>query len=281
MDLHVPHATVLHLQWYALCVYPPLLNNVNNLKSKCYKYFRALLLPYILLVSIVYAVDWMIGEDTSLGALLRAFSGTPGGHANAMWFVSAMFWVKILDSVAACYSKRWLLLTISIVFMVVFQLNDEAFLPRVFTYPFVAYPFFCFGLWMMQKLKVVEGKRLYWTLVPCIIIPFVAAWLLSDFDMYLLKFGGNVVVYYAVSIIGSMMIIMACKRWLNRSNELVLTLSKGSILVLAFHRLVLFAIPYGDNIYLAHIVAIATLLLFYFPIRYVQRYIPILVGGRR
>lgn len=212
---------------------------------------------------------------------MRAFSGTPGGHANAMWFVSAMFWVKVLDSVASAYSKRWLLLMVSIVFMAVFQINGEAFLPRIFTYPFVAYPFFCFGLWVMPRMKKVEGKLLYLALVPCFACPFVAAWLLLDFDMYLLQFGGNVIAYYVVSIIASMMILLASQRWLNKCNELVLTLSKGSILVLALHRVVLSLIPYGDNIYLAHVAAIATLILFYYPIRAAQRYVPILVGGRK
>jgi len=278
-------STCRYSLFVAVCLHhlpPHLLNNANAIRSKCYKYVKALLIPYFLLVLSVYAIDCLAGENLSTGGMLRILTGTPSGHAGSMWFVFAMFWVKVLDSVAGAYSKRWLLLAVSIVFMITFQIKGDAFLPRIFFFPFVAYPFFYFGLRMRAKIMAVDDKRqATWVICIYAISPFVVAGLFPEADMYRLKFCGNVVAYYVLGIMGTLMVLFACKRWLNRDNDVVQTLSKGSILILAFHKLVLWLIPYRDNVILVHLTAIATLLLFYYPIKAAQRYVPVIVGGRK
>lgn len=253
-----------------------------GLKTACLKCVRTLLVPYFLLVAIVYMADWLLlGIAIDGDLLVNALCGTPGGRANALWFVYAIFWVKLCDTVASAASLRWLLATACIGVMIACQLCGETFPPRAVTYPVAAYPFFYAGVRLRPAITAIGGKALLGVLALGIASPFVAASFFDDGDMYKSLFCHNIAAYYALGITGTMMPLLFCKRWLNKGNVVVTTLSKGSILVLAFHRLALYFIPYGDNVYAAHAVSVALLLALYWPIKVVLRYMPLLAGGRK
>lgn len=257
-------------------------NSIGDTKRACLKCVRTLLLPYFLLVAIIYAADWLLlGIAIDGKLLLGALGGTPGGRANAMWFVFAMFWIKLSDTIANAVSLRWALVAACLAVMTAYQISGTPFLPRAVTYPVAAYPFFYVGLRLRPYIAALSGKTLLGAMALGMASPFVAASCFADADIYKSLFCQNIAAYYTLGVMGTMMPLLACKKWLNKDNAVVVTLSKGSILVLAFHRLALYFIPYGDNVYLAHAASIALLIALYSPIKVMLRYAPTLAGGRK
>lgn len=110
--------------------------------------------------------------------------------------------------------------------------------------------------------------------------------------LYNADFGKMPILFYPGAFFGSISIILLCKLFKN-SNDVILTLSKGTIVIMGLHCAIFpylilfyhvkFKILYESsyNFLFETIIAFLTMFLLYKPIMWLQKYVPFLIGNRR
>jgi len=261
------------------------------------KNIRSLIVPYILLNALVlfaFLLPEMIIQNNYSRLLKMIFYFFVGyGHAPAgpCWFLICLFLIKIYSFfILKTSCKYQVLITIILpcIAFVFISIFGKSFAHNSLTSPlasFTSFIFFIIGFYLKQKDII---KKLQNTIViPTIIIAPILLYLFAEIQGYVnvVTFGNYPVLYYPQAFIGCFLIISICYLLNNFQSNLIITLSSGTLLILAFHGLIygyahrLFNFSYSafNNI----IVSILITIFLYYPIIFVQKYCPILIGDRK
>lgn len=268
----------------------------NSLFFQFKKIIKSLLIPYFLLVFIGYSIETVVktlSNDETGGSFISLLLGYPPGRVSPMWFVFCLFFVKCLDAICVCLcTKHWLrilfytFIIIAIPILIIYKVG----LPQSVTWFFVAYPFWITGRFLKNKkvkyLAMIVFKRLnnsfsYLAMLAAILLPIIAVRLNGYVDMYYCYFG-NMIFYYSFAIIVSLCLFIVFKRFLDIKCDIITTLSKGALVIVAFHRLVYWPCEvFKDYMFVRLLAPLLAIILLYFPIVFCMKYLPILVGNRK
>lgn len=153
-------------------------------------------------------------------------------------------------------------------------------LPNVLSQPMYAFPFYFVGSYLKKPILNASRKWLFAISALCAISPFVAASYYPFIDLHGAKFGDNIFLYYLFGIAGSLFVLGFCRLFADIKNNVVITLSTGSILVLALHGLIFRWVNIYTGMAFKLFIALAVMLVLYYPIKFVQRRCPIILGNR-
>lgn len=266
------------------------------------KNFNGLIVPFLLLSTLInfpYIVSNVSDEHrlfSLFAGLLLGFHSIDGmnGCMN-MWFVYCLLMVKIVFQCSVGRRITLLMLAVCIIGMVTYHFCGLK-LKWAVSNLLYAYPYFVMGYWFKQKNFIkqitVNIGSWQWNTVT---VAFVAATgVLALYNGIAYTYEGGVGKSLLVMIICSVVNILAIVRFAyiaqkNKSNY-VCIISKGSILILAFHLILLYpmrncVVHFLGETNVANIVAFALcsifICMFFVPvIKFVHKYIPILMGRR-
>jgi fucose 4-O-acetylase-like acetyltransferase len=289
--------------------------NGRDIKQEASHGIKTLLIPYVILYLILFAFD--IGVRQRIGAvkyngsrpifdliikpILGMFLGvgqrTPYSYMIDMhlWFLPALFCVKIIHRVIYTLVKGRLdyyLSSLGIVLILMFGLQfTQLFMPFSLSPALLTFPFFAVGNMMRHKntLKCLLCSKLCRILV--IPIGFIIVALVVPYngpaDTAFFRYGKDALLFYILGFTGILSTI-CLSSFYKKQNWFVITISNGTIILLAFHHLIslyltkmagLVGLPQSLTIKL--VISLLTLCVALIPIKFIQRFIPIIMGGRK
>jgi len=309
---HVPQYNTLEKQF--LCTFQmPLffflsgyLHKVpNNWKTGLKKYWETLIIPYILFQFIFYPY-WLVQRSQQEGlditnlkeSFLKPFVECIWGIPidGITWFIFALLLMKIIADLCLRIKYKNLaagfVCIIAIIFSCSFHLDDKVNVSFTIDSLFDLLPFFFLGYYVKQykENKQIEASfyvrlkniiySLSFMLISLIIIINVP-------DNYWIQR----IAFYVLGIVGTYFIIYFCKA-ISLSNKIVLTISRGTIILLGFHwmfigttNFVLEKLLYLDEgilytTFQAVLLVLAITAANYFIILFCEKYFRVLLGGR-
>lgn len=238
------------------------------------------------------ALAFLLGRQTGFGS---------GIGCQALWFVYTLFLAKC---VANIIGRRWIVhIIVSIIFLygaqVLSTTGVEAY--SSFANLLVAYPFFAAGFMVRSRytgavdraisaVRAMSNRKMLLIAASLMALVGLGAWLNGMVEMYNSKYGADMLLFMLNGLIGSVLVSLVCMRvgvadW----HGVVRLLSRGSILVLAWQIVFLFATDFialhagfdaVHNDLFTFAAAIIIYALFIPIIKFVIAYIPVLVGNR-
>lgn len=259
--------------WYNLMV-PMLIMAVANFVYAC----------------ILQLLDGTFEMKTIYWFVRNALFGMVSGY-GVLWFILTLVVLKIIFQ--NCPSKV-LFYSLTVVMMAlayVYNHSDLSDYPFFLNAPntvmdvFIAYPFFALGVWASEFRGLINE----WSNKVMLVFAFACALLLvwvSDLNnsyvgMYKCDYGGNMLWFLVGGIAGSI-IIFAASRLLGRASKSITIISRGTIIILGFHRLFIDLIRvFLPASYLDILLAAVIVMLFIPLITMTEQYFPLMVGKYR
>jgi hypothetical protein len=231
-----------------------------------------------------------VGYDTDISIMVD----------GPLWFLVGLFFVKIFHSIIIkfCKLNTWHYLLCTYIMIAWVYLIKKMEIDFYFSIDsaMLAFPFFAVGN--------ILGKRGIFKNTTIAKRQLVVFFLLGIFSLCLLinavpinghvdvngtLFGENIAVFYCIALIGIFATIFLSFLYV-KDYKIINILSKGAIVVMAFH-----GIPAGIifrliglrgedvviNPIIGMLVSTITLLLFIVPIIVIQKYVPVIMGGRK
>jgi fucose 4-O-acetylase-like acetyltransferase len=287
---------------------------------------RTLLVPYVLLYLIIYVywifIDFVFHRDiytfmpraggSSFFTLVKPIIGMLLGNgeyetpysmmlAFPMWYLPAIFFVRIFHKLIVVLSggknSRYfacLAAEIVLILLVKFVEQRTMRIPFCIDCALLMLPYFEFGN-ILRRFNLVKpydkDKKaiLLYLLIALtgLIIIFYTADIAGLGDINVFQYGNNLFLYILLGIVG-IITILAVSQFYTREFVLITMLSNGSLVILAFHVIL---IPYinmlsavlgfSSSIIYVLFLTILNIGLMIIPVNIIQRYCPILVGGRK
>lgn len=259
--------------------------------SELKKVFQTLFVPCVLYICIIALMYLGIGgKDPVFFRNLAFFNFTQLVAVFApicpLWFVVALILMRLLST------KKFTppILTFISVFVFIFCGSK----PSNYNYWMVmttllCYPFFYMGM-ILKKFDLVNRWNDYASKhkVVKLLILFVFAILLcrlglanGHVDMVQCIFGKNLLIFYFVSILISIILILICRSLLDVSSSLIETISNGTLLILALHfpMISFFRRLYSfDSPFSRFMLGVLIMILCYYGIILSKKHLPILLG---
>jgi fucose 4-O-acetylase-like acetyltransferase len=290
-----------------------------SLKKTLTKGLYGLIIPYIILYGLSFLV-WIpsrilwhkeLFENTSaikvlflkpiLGMLLGV--GYDTNYSTMMniplWFLVGLFIVKILHKLFLIMAKNNMKIYFSfnVIIILVILLLKHVSIDLWFSVDsaFLAFPFFSLGYYTHKTtsnkilLEKLTRNKMYGLLIAtagAVIAIFLSA-VNGRVDINQFNFGNNIFLFYITALFGISMVIgvsiIYCK-----NRFIINKIASGTVLILAFHGYAAAPIiriigMYSKELPL-HIgipISILCTLIMAIPIIFVQKYIPIILGGRK
>ena len=267
------------------------------------KNVKGLIIPFFLL-SILVNIPYIIDNITDTKRMVYLVGGITSGFHSVdgmygcmnMWFVYCLLLVKVLFQCFSNNSRNLILVTVAcIIGMAVYHLYDLN-LKWAVSNVFYAFPYFALGYWFKRKDMV----RRFVAHVGCwqqnmticalsIVSAFVATYNGIAYT-YEGGVGKSLLVFSLCSVVNMLFMVRMSYITQNYLKDYMRIISRGSILILAFHlvllyptkRLIIRILENNEGLQLgAFIIASILICAFFIPvIRFVQKHIPILIGKR-
>lgn len=257
---------------------------------------KSLLVPYAFLriCSFALLIPFILFTKLDVSNYLMDFIGgcgnSPGG---ASWFLLCFFCVKEIYYWIDKLNARLKWLTIIIMAIVSYILPYRLFWNL--DGALMAIPFFFIG----TQYKQFVSKVLYYFGNKSILLPtiflislvFVLTHLQGTVSIYDTIFGHYPLLFYPVAFVGITAVLLLSSK--TKNNKYFETFSKGSIVIMGLHGaiypyillvyrvLVRPAISNSTNLIIEVMISLFIMALLYYPIIWLQRYVPFLIGNRR
>jgi fucose 4-O-acetylase-like acetyltransferase len=295
------------------------LEKERNISKTLIHGIKTLIIPYVLLYMLIY-LTWLpsrivfhreIFEGKS--GLIELFLNPMAGIINAFglnkaewtivfgasWFLITLFYIKIVHAVIKKILKGksiiYLLCNVPVIMLLVMLKNNGTGTILHITNVLMAFPFFSFGYYIKEmkpftdRLRKIENDNFLKTLLAIMI--FLTIGFMSWYNGYgaidSINYGKNVFIYYVTAMLGIVLIIIL-STYYKQNNEIIKILSNGTLFIMAFELpfmgivLRLSGLQYQELGIIIHGgISTVALLLTIFPIKIVQKYIPIMIGGRK
>jgi fucose 4-O-acetylase-like acetyltransferase len=287
----------------------------DTLLNTVKKGLRTLIIPYFIFY-LIYYIWWLIKDlrfnefyykddfvRPILGMLLVDEKSISYAIMLAipLWFLVALFFVKLLFRIGLLY-KKWyisiLLLNVGAVLFVFFLKKTGLNIFFSIDSAIMAIPFYTFGFLIGNKpFKIHNHYNIFIKLLISIVFIFVGYTLchvngvvnISNFF-----YGKNLFVFYLNGIVGSIGIIFFSQLFSNIENKLLLYLGANTLIILAFHNIingivcrfyaflsmgVSFPEDKSFTIIEACLISLIVLLLSVIPIFIIRKYFPFIIQG--
>ena len=266
------------------------------------KNLQGLIVPYLLLcvlISVQYIIsnisDWHRMSYWLVGVLFGFHSIDGMAGCQSMWFVYCLFLVKVLFQLSATDKRRWALLVVCVLGMIVYHIYGIK-LKWAFSNVLYAFPYFMMGYWFKQKdiVKFVTLKLHDWRWNTVVGTSSILTAVVASYNGIAMTYEGGVgnslIIMALCSIVNIMAICRLSYAIQNFRVKEVSAISSGSILILAFHwrivciigRLVghfLKGYPAIECFAFA-VFALCICIVFIPIIRFIHQQLPILMGRR-
>ena len=263
----------------------------------------SLIIPYIffnILTFLIFTLPLLLlGKITTLGLETSFQQFLIGGSftfAGPTWFLICLFNIKLIS----CFIlklKIYLQIIISTVFPIL-ALVIEADLYFGLKPAFISIPFFVIGFHLkQQKLieKIKDQFSLEFTLfLTSFFLLVIGNNIQGRVDIYKGILGEYPWLFYINALIGCFMVIMLCRMLNGIKSKFIRTISSATIVILGLHIFIngyvyKFVAKFGILIYsefqinlpVLILMTIAVILILYYPIIFLQKYLPFFIGNRK
>lgn len=172
---------------------------------------------------------------------------TGSSSMGVMWFVVALFWMRIAFNVAAQYFKKngfvWILFLLFIVLSVGVYYSGFRFNYYQLSAVMLAMPIYCLGYLAKQK-KLPEWYLNRLSRATRLFVPFIFLFLTILFtkiflpiNLNALEVGTNIFSYYLQTVVGVAFIFTLSA--LFPSHKIIVNISNGTMVILGFHMMLI------------------------------------------
>ena len=291
---YIPNYTTSPIAIYIYTFHVPLFFIVSGFfaKNTCFhdmkKIYTTLLLPYVSLVLIEYALDILLcglyaHNIPEKGYLM--IIGDPAGLVNPMWFVFSLLIVRFLwileNKIGQATGKHGITFLIFFLLLLLTSHLPSIPMPSFAGRIIIAYLLYYIG-YLIAKSHLFDSSKIYY-LIFLIIIPILGMHINGNIDVYSFNMGNSVILFLLFSILSSIGWISLFKCALNIYCKFTETIAVGSLLIVAFHKFFLRIVfpSFENNILFQLIIPLIVILLLYYPIKITQKYVPFLLGHRK
>ena len=292
---YIPNWTYSPIATYLYTFHVPLFFIVSGYFAKektgikdSKKIATTLIVPYILLVLLGYALDMLFCGINAHNILQRGFLmviGDPVGLVNPMWFVYTLLMVRFIWIIECDIEKKLGvhggLCILFILILCVNSLFHFDLIPSFVGRILIAYPLFFVG-YLMSRFKLIDIINPYF-FICLILLPLLATRINGVVDIYSFKVGKSVLLFYIFAITTSFGWICLFKSILNINSGLINTIVTGSLIIVAFHKFFLRLIfnSLDESLLFQLIIPLLVIAILYYPIKWIQKNVPILIGKRK
>ena len=263
------------------------LYRVRERKQELLSIFYSLVVPY-LIYNFIYLLPLPLGGGYQKGYIVNILLGNQEQLCFLMrplWFLVSLSMIRLL-----CI----LPFDIKIIGLVCFALSillggvtseAETDYMQVGT-SMLCFPFFAVGYWL-RKIPIPTMTSWYrWIAIGVCMIAFFLIILFAggeSYNVFHCRTGRSVLLFYAVTISLSALVLVLCSLCLNFRNHGIERLSNGTLFILAIHLILFWKIPHFPiPDYLQQFVCLLIIMFVsYWLIYFAERYCPILIGKRK
>jgi fucose 4-O-acetylase-like acetyltransferase len=278
---------------------------------------KSLMIPYILIYLILY-IPWLssrivfhkelfenqsILNELIIKPMIGIISslGIPIENATVIWvsswFVITLIYIKIVHRILiAIVNEKLNIYLLSNIPMLVLTMilkyntfNVPLYIPQLL----MAFPFFSIGYYihlknpLKENVTIIYNDRFVKIIISLILFLIIGFLSYYNGNSSIGNYGKNIVVYYIMALSG-MLLVITISSFYNQENGIIKTISSGTLFIMAFElpfmgivlRLSKLQYQYFGLIILGGVSCVA-LLLTVIPIKFVQKFIPIIIGGRK
>lgn len=267
----------------------------SDFKPYFIKNFKGLMIPYLILPLIVsiYIIPFRIhyNQFDLQSIIISYFTAGPSLPGVACWFLYCLFTIKIMAYFILKVNK-WLqvILVFTLFFIVYLHLFKFRFKIDVSFFSFI---FFFLGYYLkkIDILSLVQKLNMY--VVICFIIILFSVLVVTSringpVNLYTVEYGNSIFLCFFNAIIGSCMLIMLAILFNNISSKFVVVISSGTVFIMVFDLINWLYIIITNyqfksaewNVVLNILVSVAILFILYYPILFIKKHCPIIIGGR-
>lgn len=206
-----------------------------------------------------------------------------------LWFVYTLILLKIIFQYCSSRTILYSLIIVMLAIAFLYNTLDFSAFPFFLNNPncvinvCTAFPFFALGIFVSDYKLILNELNNKMKLVIISLCGFLfvsVCWFYNGgVGMHQCDYGGNMLLFLLGGVSGSI-IIFAVSKLLGHTSKIVAIISRGTIIILGFHKLLiirgLMPTPYLDMVYAALIV-----ILFIPVILLIEKYIPIMIGKYR
>ncbi len=261
----------------------------NNNNKQFGKIVKQLVIPMFLLAviyNVLFAIVQILLGNMNLTAFIHNLWGIVVGDAFALaglWFVYTLIFVKILTIFLHKYSKPFVAV-LCVVTSVILHHYSYGDYYNCYVNALLAYPCFYIGEIAgnyKERIDNINNKVLLISLIFSGLIVSLVAYNHNDtIWMYNGVYGSNILLFFIGSMAGTIMCFAICKLLLNRKTKYIMIIYEGTILILAFHGLII-RLTHHVNIGVAFYPISVLLVIIFIPfILLCKKYFPILLGFR-
>lgn len=269
----------------------------NNESSEIFfsKIWNNLILPMIIicLSTSLLSLKGVIGDNLHNILFLyiqKIFYAIIGYHSalDTCWFIYTLCLVKILHYYL---NKKWIIMTLLLVCIIgSYLLKNVSVIPNSWANVFVSYPFYIIGFSLKAYLPIWVEKIRHWHFmfkvgVSAILVSLLYVILLLNTEpyMYTNSFGNNYFIFILGGLLGFFLILIFSVVLDRYKSDIIITLSKGTIVILGYHRIMIELIqnvdPSSRN-YSGWGYSLVILFAFYPVILFSNIYFPLILGKR-
>ena len=204
-----------------------------------------------------------------------------------MWFIYVLFFIKVIELAWENVRKKYNLSKLPMIilmalFVIIIQVYPNLYLPRPINWILAAYSFYFCGKMIKSKDAILSKTNKVVKLVLGIAllgVPLIGMRYNGFVDLYSWNFGNNIIAYYVVGILSSLGLFFLFSCILNKENRVIRTLSDGTIMIVALHKLILyFLLGYNSSLLVRIGICVLVVMFFYIPIYLSSWYFPLLIG---
>lgn len=210
---------------------------------------------------------------------------------DALWFVYTLILLKIIFQYSPSYRLFYALTVVMLGLGYAYGHSDQSGFPfflkeaNAIINVCLAFPFFAFGVWAHAYIAVLNNWRnkflLLLTALCGLVLVVVCAIFNGYVGLYFCNDGGNMLLFLVGGLAGSM-VVFAVSKLVGSAPWLVLVVSRGTIVILGFHKLfIALARTYFPASWLDVLFAILIVLLFVPIILLTENYFPLMAGKYR
>ena len=261
----------------------------NNFRSFLKGSIRSLLVPYVLLNLIgnfFLIPTWVLAKQWPIDQLFYFITADGRGEPGPTWFLVCLFQVRLLSYFIVRKTPVWRLLVVLFCILIAYLFPFHLYW-RIDTV-FMVIPFYIAGYELKSKLSFFSSKISFFILL---LIVLLLTMIMGYSNVYLRLFGNYPLLYYPYAFAGIFMLISLSFMFDKYNFEFITILSIGTIVIMGLHGIVFLYVKtiFKDFFSLDYIfltfrgkllLSSISLLLLYYPIIWIQKYFPIIMGGR-
>ena len=206
--------------------------------------FKLLVIPYLLLnlIGNIFLIPtWILSKQWPIEQIIYFFTADGRGDIGPTWFLICLFWVRLLAyfiiQVKSIINKIILVLACALVAYIL-----PHFLSWRLDAALMAIPFFIVGFMLKKRINfsLLQSCMLF---LLFFIITSVSTLFMGEVSLYARLFGNIPLLYYPCAFSGIITLISFSSMLGHYSFKLVETLSRGTIVIMAFHGLIFLYVP--------------------------------------